>query len=121
MEVFFKVSDNILIAQVKGEVDHHSAAPLRNTIDRSMKAFNCKDLVLDFCGVGFMDSSGIGVALGRYKKLVKTGGKLCICGCSEYISKVLGMAGVFSIIPAEPDVQSAIGRLKGQEQLCMEV
>lgn len=121
MEVFFKVSDNILIAQVKGEVDHHSAAPLRNSIDMSMKEFGCRNLVLDLAGVGFMDSSGIGVALGRYKKLAKNGGQFCICGCSEYIEKVLDMAGVFSIILKEPDVQSAIGRLSGQEQLCMEV
>lgn len=121
MEVFFKVSDNILVAHVKGEIDHHSAAPLRNAIDRSMKVFGCRNLVLDLYGVEFMDSSGIGVALGRYKKLAKSGGKLCISGCSEYIEKVLGMAGVFSIIPKEPDVQSAIGRLSGQEQLRMEV
>ncbi len=121
MEVFFKVSDGILIASVRGEVDHHSAAPLRSTIDRTMKEFSCNDLILDFSGVEFMDSSGIGVALGRYKKLAKSGGKLCISGCSEYIEKILTMAGVFSIIPGVGDVQSALAMLGGQEQLRMEV
>lgn len=121
MEVFFKVSDGILIALLKGEVDHHSAAPLRNTIDRTMKEFSCRDLILDFSGVEFMDSSGIGVALGRYKKLSKCGGKICICGCSEYIEKILSMAGVFSIIPAADDVQTALAMMCGQEQLRMEV
>lgn len=121
MEVVFKVSNNILIACIKGEVDHHSAAPLRSTIDGSMKAFGCRNLILDFSGVEFMDSSGIGVALGRYKKLSKSGGKLCISGCSEYIDKVLDMAGVFSIIPKTEDTDGAVAMMGGQEQLCMEV
>jgi len=121
VEVIFRVSDEILIACVKGDVDHHSALPIRKTIDESMKAFGCRDLVLDFEGVDFMDSSGIGVALGRYKKLRKTGGRIRISGCSEYIGKLLDMAGVFSIIPHCPDAETAVLQLKGQEQLCMEV
>lgn len=121
MEVIFSVSEDILVAGIKGEVDHHSAAPLRNTIDRSMKAFGCKHLILDFSGVQFMDSSGIGVALGRYKKLAKSGGSVCISGCSSYIKKVLEMADVFSIIPNAVDTDSAIGLIKGREQLRMEV
>ena len=121
MEVVFKVSNDILIAHIKGELDHHNAAPLRKEIDNSMKAYECRDLILDLAGVEFMDSSGIGIALGRYKKLSKTGGRICIAGSSPYIDKVLDMAGVFSIIPKEPDVQSALCLLGGEEQLYMEV
>lgn len=121
MEVVFKVSDKILIARVKGEVDHHSAAPLRISIDMSMSKFGCKDLILDFSDVEFMDSSGIGVALGRYKKLAKSGGNLCISGCSEYIDRILDMAGVFSIIPKTADADEAVAMICGQEQLSMEV
>ena len=121
MEVMFKVDEDILVACIKGEVDHHSAAPLRHSIDESMKAFGCRNLILDFSGVGFMDSSGIGVVLGRYKKLKKTGGALYIAGCSAYIEKLLDMAGVFSIVPKAEDMESAIVLLKGQEQMCMEV
>ena len=67
MEVIFRISGNILISCIKGEVDHHSAMPLRQAIDKSMKAFDCSDLILDFSGVEFMDSSGIGMLIGRYK------------------------------------------------------
>lgn len=121
MEVVFKVIDGILIAHIKGELDHHNSAPLRKGIDRSMKVYGCRDLILDLAGVDFMDSSGIGIALGRYKKLSKTGGKICITGCSQHIETILSMAGVFSIIPKEPDVQSALCLLSGEEQLYMEV
>lgn len=121
MDVDFNVTENILIACIKGDVDHHSAALLRNTIDSSMKAFRCSNLILDFSEVEFMDSSGIGVALGRYKKLAKSGGALCISGCSGYIEKVLNMAGVFSIIPKAESREEAVDLISGQEQLRMEV
>lgn len=121
MEVKFKVSGDILIAHIKGELDHHNAAPLRRGIDRSMKVYGCRDLILDLKGVEFMDSAGIGIALGRYKKLSKVGGRICIAGASTYIEKVLDMAGVFSIIHKKEDVQSALCFLGGEEQLYMEV
>lgn len=121
MEVVFTIKNGILIAHIKGELDHHTSAPLRKEIDKSMKVYECRDLILDFSEVGFMDSSGIGIALGRYKKLAKSGGRLCIAGCSSYIESLLEMAGVFSIIPKEPDVQSALCLLSGEKQMYMEV
>ena len=117
MEAVFQISDDILIASIKGEIDHHGAAPLRSSIDESMKAFACKNLILDFSDVEMMDSSGSGVVLGRYKKLKKTGGTLCISGCSEHIERVLDMAGVFSLIRMADDTEDAICLLKGQMQM----
>ena len=121
MEVIFKVNEDVLTAYIRGDVDHHGASPLRQTIDESMKVFGCRDLILDFSGVTFMDSSGIGIALGRFKKLSKTGGKVVIAGCSEYIEKLLEMAGVFSLMQKAEDTESAMEMLKGCEQLKMEV
>lgn len=121
MEVIFDVSNGVLIAHINGDLDHHTSAPLRKEIDKAMIDFECRDLILDLGGVGFMDSSGIGIALGRYKKLAKIGGKLCIVKCSPYIEKILDLAGVFSIIPKESDVQSALCLFGGEEQLRMEV
>ena len=121
MEVIFKISGDILISNIRGELDHHSASTLRQAIDRAMKAFQCRHLILDFSGVGFMDSSGIGVVLGRYKKLSKSGGKIYISGCSKYIEKLLDMAGVFSLVPEADDQDSAVALISGQEQMSMEV
>lgn len=122
MEVVFRVSnDDVLVVCIKGDIDHHSASPLRQSIDKSMKEFKCRHLVLDFAEVGFMDSSGIGVVLGRYKKLVKTGGQLYISGCTVYIEKLLDMAGVFSLVGKAADWQDAAALIKGQKQMCMEV
>lgn len=121
MEVNFRVYENILIACVKGEVDHHSAAPLRHTIDESMQIFGLDNLVMDFSGVDFMDSSGIGVILGRYKRIRKSSGSFCISGCSGYIEKLLEMSGVLSLIPAAEDYESAADIINGRQQICLEV
>jgi len=121
VEVIFRISEDILIACIKGDLDHHSAMPMRQAIDKSMKAFGCRHLVIDFSGVEFMDSSGIGVVLGRYKKLSKSGGKLYISGCTQYTERLLDMAGVFSIVPKADDFDSAAAMITGQEQMSMEV
>ncbi|NLD19209.1 MAG: anti-sigma factor antagonist [Clostridiales bacterium] len=121
MEVIFRVSENILIACIKGDIDHHGAAPLRNSVDKAMKAFRCKNLILDFSGVSFMDSAGIGVVLGRYKRLSKTSGNIYISGCSLYIEKLLSMAGVFTLISKADTYDEAVSIMTGREQLRMEV
>ena len=117
----FKVSGHVLIACVKGDVDHHTAARLRNQVDGTMKEHGCRDIVLDFSDVDFMDSSGIGVVLGRYKKLVKKGGRVYVAGCSNHMEKILDMAGVFSVAGKAADSEEALSLMDGQEQIRMEV
>lgn len=120
METIFEITDDILIARIEGDIDHHSASTLRNSIDEALKKFKCRYLVMDFSGVEFMDSSGIGVVLGRYKKLVKTGGIIYISGSSVYIEKLLEMAGVFTLVEKAENLREAESLIKGQ-QMRMEV
>jgi stage II sporulation protein AA (anti-sigma F factor antagonist) len=68
-----------------------------------------------------MDSSGIGVVLGRYKKIKRKGGKLYVTGCSDYIERILHMAGVFNVTEKKDTVEDAVWLLKGHEQLELEV
>ena len=121
MEAIFRIYEDILVVKVIGDVDHHTASRLREGIDESMKRSGCLDLVMDFSNVEMMDSSGIGVVLGRYKKMSRNKGRMCISGCSALAEKVLEMAGVFSLVKKCEDEKSAIDFLKGQEQICMEV
>ena len=65
----FQMTDNILIARVTGDLDHHSAKDVREQIDDAMRAFFAKHLVFDFSKMAVMDSSGIGVVMGRYNKI----------------------------------------------------
>lgn len=121
MEAIFKITEDILTAHIKGDIDHHSASALRNSIDEALKKFKCRYLIMDFSDVEFMDSSGIGVVLGRYKKLVKTGGRIYISGCSVYIEKLLDMAGVFTLVEKAEDLREAESLIRGRKQMRMEV
>ncbi|MBE6746489.1 MAG: STAS domain-containing protein [Ruminococcaceae bacterium] len=77
-----------------GEIDHHSAAIIRAGIDEAILASRPGTLVLDFGGITFMDSSGIGLVMGRYRLLRALGGELVMTNLPESISKVMRLAGL---------------------------
>ena len=67
MKVKISYKGTILIASLEGELDHHSAQYVRQKIDSELMKSSNRDMILDFSKVSFMDSSGIGVVIGRYK------------------------------------------------------
>ena len=98
MDIIFNIKANILVVELYGELDHHAAVNIRKDIDETIAAYGTRDLLLDFSKVTFMDSSGIGVILGRYRKLSVEGGHIAACCCSLTVRNILNMAGVFSVI-----------------------
>lgn len=94
MAIEINVKGEVLTAYLKGELDHHSAAEMRTEIDNAIELNMPELLVLDFSGVGFMDSSGIGLVMGRYRNLARRGAKLHISGASPQIYKVMKLAGL---------------------------
>ena len=123
MHLDFSIAGDILMARISGELDHYGAGRARQDIDKTIDAFSSKHLVMDFKGVSFMDSSGIGVVMGRYKKVKDKGGKIYITGCSEYVYKILEMAGIFTIIDQSGNTDDAICSIQGKipMQMTMEV
>lgn len=77
-----------------GEIDHHNARKMREDIDNSARLYHPKTLVLDFGGVEFMDSSGIGIVLGRYRLMQELGGEVCLQNMPSHIRKVMRVAGI---------------------------
>lgn len=94
MAVEINVKGEVLTAYLKGELDHHTAAEMRTEIDNAIELNMPELLVLDFSGISFMDSSGIGLVMGRYRNLVRRGAKLHISGASPQIYKVMKLAGL---------------------------
>lgn len=84
-------------AQLTGELDHHCAAETRRALDALLSNPGIRELELDLRGVSFMDSSGLGVILGRYRTLSRRGGKLALCGANKYVERILRMAGVYTL------------------------
>lgn len=112
MHINFEMTDEILIAGLDGELDHHSSSVVREEIDKTIDAFHSRHLIFNFDKVSFMDSSGIGVIMGRYKKIAALGGQLVVTGCSGYMDRILDMAGIYTIAEKQESVTDAIAKIK---------
>ena len=81
-----------------GELDEYSAVEVRKKLDWAIDLAVVQNFIFDFSGVTFMDSTGIGVLLGRYKKLKAKGMYVHITGANGHIDKILNTAGIYTII-----------------------
>ena len=88
----------ILKAALFGELDQHSAEQVRDELDELLREENITRLEFDLKGVSFMDSAGIGVILGRYKKLAARGGSMDVRNAEGSVEKVLRMSGVYTLV-----------------------
>ena len=84
----------VTIGKILGDLDHHTAKDIRHEIDEEIRRENPKILILDFSALTFMDSSGIGLIMGRYKLMEELSGKIIVSCCQSYIKKVLKISGV---------------------------
>ncbi len=103
-----KVYNNVLIVYLKGEVDQHKVSSIKGEIDKGLVANNAKHLIYDFTNVGFMDSSGIGMILSRYKSFNGTGNMLCLSGVSSNTMRLFDMVGLKDIIKIYNNVDEAL-------------
>ncbi|MCH5278616.1 MAG: anti-sigma factor antagonist [Christensenellaceae bacterium] len=98
MGILISRSGNTVVARLEGEIDHHYAEGLRNKLDAAIADEYVSELVLDLGSVVFMDSSGLGVVLGRYKTLAARGGRLSIINASKRVERILRMGGIYTLI-----------------------
>ena len=95
MSVVIKSRSNVIYAYLKGEIDHHTAPELRSAIDDALIMNEaCRLLVLDFSGVTFMDSSGVGLVMGRYRLANSKGKKIQVDNLSERDYRIMKMSGI---------------------------
>ena len=94
MPVRIEKNKALTTAYLSGEIDHHSSVFIREQIDSCICALQPKELCLDFMSVSFMDSSGIGLVMGRYRLMNSFGGKLRVRGVSKQTMKVMKLAGI---------------------------
>jgi anti-sigma F factor antagonist len=97
MQLYFKLDNRTLIISIVGEIDHHTSEDIRDRIDSYIDANPVKNVIFDFSRVNFMDSAGIGVIIGRYKKITPLGGKVALVSPSSQIKRVLEISGVLRI------------------------
>lgn len=108
MYLEFEKQDEILIATLIGELDHSSAEEVRIKIDDRIDRDEISKVILNFSKVTFMDSSGIGAVVGRYKKIKNKGGQFCIAETSKNVDKIFELAGLYKLIDKYNTVDEAV-------------
>ena len=98
MEEDYKIIDHYLMIRLPEEIDHHSCSVICRRADHMMLDNSVSHIVFDFSDTKFMDSSGIGIIIGRYKKISYFGGKVFVINTDTRIKKSLMICGLHKII-----------------------
>lgn len=98
LEEDFQVIDHCLMIRLPEEVDHHQAAIICEHADRLLYREDVCNVVFDFENTSFMDSSGIGIIMGRYRKISCFGGRIYAIHVNRQIRRILGISGLEKIV-----------------------
>jgi stage II sporulation protein AA (anti-sigma F factor antagonist) len=100
----------VLVTRLIGELDHHTAENVKNRLEEEI-AQGIRHIVLSLEGLTFMDSSGLGVILGRYKQITQLGGKMVVCSVNPSVYRLFEMSGLFKILPIHENEEEALTSL----------
>lgn len=103
MSVRLLYKEGVLTAKIGGEIDHHSSIEVREAIDETSQKLKPYCLRLDFSDVAFMDSSGIGLILGRVRLYKFWKGHVVVCGMTANIGKMVELSGIASVAVIEKE------------------
>jgi len=98
VNIEFIESGQELVIRLKGDLDHHGADQTRDTIDEKIMDDSISKVIIDFKKIDFIDSSGIGFVIGRYKNIRKRNGVIEIINANKKVRKILDMSGIGKII-----------------------
>jgi stage II sporulation protein AA (anti-sigma F factor antagonist) len=108
VDIKFSNRGSTLIAVFSGELDHHFAEYARNKIDGELLKATTRNVIFDFSGLSFMDSSGIGVIVGRYANIKKLGGRMAIICKNQKIFRILEISGILKLVQVFDDLDNAL-------------
>ena len=107
MPVHIVYKEDTVRANLIGEIDDHCAVSMRESIDEALIKLRPKKLILDFSQVPFMDSSGIGLIIGRYRLMRMWDGEILLSGMSKRIEMIVRLSGAEKIVTMERREQNA--------------
>ena len=94
----YEVQENCLTIFLPNELDHHNAEEIRRKADRLIEKHHIKCVIFDFTETNFMDSSGIGVIMGRYRQVIFKGGRIGVTGVKAGVERIFKLSGLYKII-----------------------
>ena len=99
MQIQSKIYGGTMYVLISGELDEYSAQFTKSSLDELFSKENFKQVIIDLSELDFMDSTGIGVLIGRYKKMKAKGISIFICNPSTHIEKIFKMTGLYDLMP----------------------
>ncbi|WP_102345700.1 anti-sigma F factor antagonist [Bacillus sp. Marseille-P3661] len=111
LNIHLETKNNVLLIRLTGELDHHTAEELRTKVTNAIEKNKIVHIVLNLEELTFMDSSGLGVILGRYKQIQSQGGEMLVCSISPAVKRLFEMSGLFKIIRLVDDEKYALETL----------
>ena len=99
MQIKNRIYNNTLYVVLSGELDEHSAQSVRISLDEMFEGEGFNQVIIDLSEMDFMDSTGIGVLIGRYKKLKDKNTPIYICNPSSHAERIFKMTGLYDIMP----------------------
>lgn len=110
-DYIYMVTGKVMVISLNAELDHHLAEEMRGVVDEIIDKRGVCNIVFDFSRIRFMDSAGIGLILGRYKK-IRDVGKIYVAGINESIDRILLISGLHKIITKCDDINDAVRRVE---------
>jgi stage II sporulation protein AA (anti-sigma F factor antagonist) len=107
MELTISERGKNLIVKIVGDIDQHNAEEIRAKVDRAYERSHCRHMIFDFSGVTFMDSSGIGLLIGRYKNVHSRGGTVAIANMNRDLGRIYNISGLKKIIASFESLDQA--------------
>ena len=107
-DYIYMVSDKMLVISMIAELDHHLADEMREVIDDVIDVRGVEDIIFDFSRINFMDSAGIGLIMGRYKKVMFIGGKAAVTNVGNAVDRIFKISGLYKIIEKYDTIQEAL-------------
>lgn len=109
--VHYELCEQCLIIYITSDLDHHAVRSLRERADRMIQAGNARHIIFDFENVDFMDSSGIGLIMGRYKKVLFLGGKVAVTHVGKNVDRIFRISGLYQIMERYDTPAQAVDKL----------
>ncbi len=97
LEVNMCIKQDTIFARFKGDLDEASSKDVRSKLSDLLKKYNIKNIVFNLQELTFLDSSGIGMIIGRYNQIIERDGKIILCEINQHIERIILMSGLLKI------------------------
>lgn len=108
MDIKYDNENKILVIKLLEEIDHHSCEYIRRRSDFEISRYKPKKVIIDLQEVSFMDSSGIGMILGRYKQVIRNNGQMGVVNVCPNVKRIFEMSGIFKIISLYENIDDVL-------------